>query len=237
MATQTRAETRRSELDQAASFDSITSGAIASFTGEVDATPAAGFAGQVDARAMSTAQQTAMAQQNIAEQARPGIVGRVAAMVAGVANPAAGMAVDTVARGYDAAQDAEAHNAEFGTNVDTGLASNIGRQAVGTIGGLAGSRAGGLLGGRLGSAFGAPGAIAGALGGSALGGSLGRSVAMDGFDGSGSTPGTGMGAEGDATMVSDASTPGAVQTPSVATPAYGPVDFDGYASYAAAFYS
>lgn len=222
---------------QTMDFNSIATGAIASFASEVDAAPVDGFSGQVDARAMSTADQTAMAGQNIQSQAGPGAIGRTVATMASLANPMAGVAIDTAARGYNASQTAAAHNAEFGTSVDTGLASNIGRQAVATAGGLLGGRLGTTAGSRFGALTGDPtAALAGGLLGGMAGSTFGRSAALGEYGGS--TPGPGMGADGPTGAPSPATMSPTTPDGVVAeTTHHGPIDFDGYASYAASFFS
>jgi len=253
-ATQTRAQSQRAgaygQLDASSSMGDVTNGAIANFTDAMDATPdpRAGFAGHVDGQAMSMSDITSEAQQNIQANAEPGLLGRLASFGAGFANPLAGLAVDTMARGYDASRDAKAHNERFGTTVETGLASNTGRQALGAVGGFAGSRALGHIGSRMGSSFGPVGLIAGTMLGSTVGKSVGRDLAMGNIDIG--TPGGYTGGEGiDAsreggggnyepnrnTMVASAPT---TTTPSGNTrPDFGPTNFNGYASYAQSFFA
>jgi len=229
------------------SVGSVTDGAIASFSDDDSPT---GVYGSLDADPMSMADINAEATSNIQSQAEPGLIGRALSLGASVlGSPVAGLAVDTAARGYSASQDAEAHNAEFGTSVDTGLASNIGSQALGAVGGFAGSRAGSTIGSRIGSAAGLPGAVAGSVLGGVAGKNLGRGLAMGAFEGvspgDASTPGGegnrgGDGAGADATMMAGTSPTQAGQSAAQTNTApsdYGPVDFNGYASYAESFFA
>lgn len=215
----------------------VTDGAIAS------------FADAVDAKAMSQAAVDAKATEAIQSSAKPGLIGRGLSIAAGiVGGPLAGLAVDTVARGYNASKAAQAHNDTFGTNVDTSTLGNVGSQAVGAVGGLVGGRSLGHIGGRLGAGLGVPGAIAGSVAGQALGSNLGRGMAMGAMNGQpgsasstgpggvpGSPAGGGLDTGQGATMVASAPT---TTTPSGNTrPDFGPVDFNGYASYAQSFFA
>lgn len=227
------------------SMGSVTDGAIANFTDAMDARPD-GVLGHVDAEAKSNAATTAAAQQNIQSQARPGFVGGLLSLGASLTNPVAGLAVDTVARGYDASRDAEAHNAEFGTNVETGKARNIGAQARGAVGGLLGGKALSTIGGRMGAAAGVPGAIAGTIAGSVVGKNYGRDLAMGGLPsapGDASAPagegvqGGGFGNGGSDTMLAGTNTPQPAAPASTTPGGFAPVDFNGYASYAQSFFA
>lgn len=261
MATQTRAEARRSgvygQVD-AQAMGAVTNGAIASFD---DATENRGFMGQVQAQSRPglavdmgpglTQGDLETVANDIQANASPGLLGRVASIGTGIltANPFAGLAVDTGFRAHDAASQIGQLNDDFDAGLDDSFSGNLGRQAVGAVGGLAGSRAGSTVGGLIGRSLGPAGQIVGMMGGSMAGQGFGRDVAMNGFDGQGaqgSTPGAGVaggggGASSGATMTAGTTQPQA-GTPAAQAPAsngygYGPASLTGYASYATSFFA
>ena len=239
LATQTRTEARRSvygEVDTP-SQASVTSGMVT----DQGMVAARSFMDRLNATPMSTEEATRQAQKNIDQQASAGLIGNALSLAAGVVNPMAGLAINTAARGYNASQMAERHNAEFGTNVDTGLASNIGRQAVGGLAGFAGGKVGGRVGGIMGSTMGPYGALAGGLIGNQLGQNLGTGLANGTIDVGSPTSSANVGTPtaGDSQYASDTipatSQPQAPTTP--AMPNYGPANLNNYASYAQSFFA
>lgn len=232
-----------------ASFGSVTDGAIASFSEEsersfmdrVDARPdpQAGFSAQADLQPMSQAERESRAKQSIAENASPGLLGRALSFAAGIANPVAGIATDTVARSLDAQRATKEHNAEFGMDLDTSFGSHLGEQAKGTVAGFAGGKVGGLLGGR---ALAGINPVAGSLAGSMALSTAMRDAAMSPSEDSesqNSTPSPGVSGNGGGLIASNTSAQPQRNSTQQATsrPDYGPVDFSGYASYAQSFFS
>lgn len=235
-----------------ASFGSVTDGAIASFSDEsersfmdrVDARPdpQAGFSAQADLQPMSQAERESRATQSIAENASPGLIGRALSFATGIANPVAGIATDTVARSLDAQRATKEHNAEFGMDLDTSIASHLGEQAKGTVAGFAGGKFGGLLGGR---ALAGINPVAGSLVGSMALSNTMRDAAMspsEDNESQNSTTSPGVAGSGGGLMASNANAQPqrslTQQTsPTASRPDYGPTDFSGYASYAESFFS
>ncbi|GEK48427.1 hypothetical protein HPA02_27100 [Bisbaumannia pacifica] len=192
------------------------------------------FMGRLDAAPMGEDEVEARADRNIQMQARPGLIERGLSLAASTVSPALGMAVDTVGRARAAQQAAEAHNAEFDTNLDTSFSHSLGRQSLAGVGGLLGGRGLAALGGSFGGALGGVhGALAGTLGGAIGGSHLGRSAALGGALG-GSAPGAGTGDGVGAAQSPTTSEPPATMTQTAAPS--GPIDFDGYASYAQSFF-
>jgi len=134
---------------------------------------------------ISMEEATSRAQQSIASNAKPGLIGSM--MTAGltaIGQPALGYAANSMARGYNAQQSAKSHNTEFGTSVDEGLATNVGQQAVGALSGTLGAKVGGRFGAKAGASIGGvPGAIAGGLIGSMTAGNAARGAAMSSGNG------------------------------------------------------
>ncbi|MFG6159619.1 hypothetical protein ACGTNG_12505 [Halomonas sp. 1390] len=234
-----RGQVRSERMGQqpAADFDTIATGAIASFEGQQR-----GFMSEVDAQSPRGLTQDMgpglqegdldTVARDIQATAKPGLIGRGLTTLAG-AVPGLGVAVDATARTFDATSRIGQLNDDFGADLDNSFSGNIGQQARGSLGGLLGGKLGGTAGGRVGAAVGGlPGAIAGTLGGAALGGSFGRNAGLGHYGGS--TPGTGMGA-GASTPASTPATMSPKAT-AAAPSVYGPVDFDGYASHAASFF-
>lgn len=145
------------------------------------------FGENLDANPISMRESTLRAQQNIQESAKPGLIGRALSWGSTLlGQPLASTAIDVGFKGYNAAQRAEAHNAKFGTDVDTGLFSNMGQQAAGSIASIAGGMVGGRLGAKLGaSVAGIDGAMAGGTLGSLGLGSAARSAVMSGGEAQG----------------------------------------------------
>jgi len=145
-----------------------------------------------------------------------------------------GSGIDAVRAGYNASEAKASVNDQLGTSMDASLASNIGRQAAANTVGTVASVALGPLGGRVGSAFGETGAMVGGM----LASNAGGDLAADAVLGSSqtSTPGSGTGADGTRGLLASGMQIGDT-TGSIARAEYGPVDFDGYASYAESFFA
>lgn len=234
----------------------ITSGMVASFADEAEssfmdradlqADPSAGFSAQADLQAMPQAERRSRAEQSIAQNASPGVVGNITSMAAGLLNPLAAPVVSTTARALDAQRDTKAHNTKFGMDLDTSLTSHLGSQAKGTVAGAIGNKVGGQAGASIGaSAGGVPGAVVGGLLGSGVLGNKMRDVAMSPTDtneqsdqqGPARAP-TGNGGSGGllASRTPRTANPQA-PTSQAAAPNYGPSDFKGYGSYAESFFA
>lgn len=224
----------------------IAGSAIESFADVMDARPdpEAGFMGKVDGQAVPSREIDARATRAIRSSARSGLFGSALTLGAGLlGSPIAGMAVDTAARGVAASKAAKDHNAEFGTNVDTGLASNIGAQAKGAVAGMAGGKIGSTIGGRLGMAAGPYAGAAGALAGGLIGGQMGRNAGLNGMTGDatsagdGDAQGTPGGGEGTTYPQLASRRLPSVQEAARDDAYNGPGQIGRYGSYAASFFS
>jgi|GEM_PF-5718824 len=116
----------------------------------------------------------------IQRDADPGLLGRVASLVAGVSvNPALGLGIDTGFRARDASKQIGQVNDDFGTTFNEGFGNSLGQQVKGAVGGFAGRTVGQRVGGLLGRSLGPVGQGVGMLAGSTLGNQYGREIAMN----------------------------------------------------------
>jgi outer membrane lipoprotein SlyB len=198
--------------------------------------------------ASTSAMQVAGLPEQMAMDARPGLLGRAVNLGLSVANPALGL-VGTAYGAHSAAKDAQASigaiNDAFGTTMDASYGTAIGNQAKGTVGGLLGGKVGGKMGASLGmSVAGVPGAIGlGMLGAGALA-SVARGAAI-GVGGSNNGP-EGPDAGGDGMSNGISSSQAIASTPSAPKSGYVSIDnyamdsernpFDRYSDYAAQFF-
>ena len=255
IATQTRTDSRRTGLNEDSArgpLGGVTTGAVASlderaersFMDEAaaDRQTARGFMDRLDAASSTTAENRARAETAIHEQSKPGLLGTAVQGALSLTGPLGMVAGKVGSTGLAASQAQDTiqdHNVEFGLDIDDSFGRAVGRQALGTVTGTLGGMAGSRVGGDLGMALAGPyGGVVGGLLGGVIGGNTGRGI---GLSPSGSAPpGEGMGdgqlgPSGGAMMASStAPSPSQAETPA---PSYGPVDFDGYASYAEQFFS
>jgi hypothetical protein len=149
----------------------------------------------------------------------------------------------------DASKQIGQINDDLGTTMDSSFSNSLGKQALGALGGFAGGNVGQRVGGLNGRSQGPIGQGVGMIAGSTVGQNVGRDLAMGAFEGvspgDASTPGGegnrgGDGAGADATMMAGTSPTQAGQSAAQTNTApsdYGPVDFNGYASYAESFFA
>ncbi|MGQ7248300.1 hypothetical protein ACUN9Y_13315 [Halomonas sp. V046] len=209
-----------------------------------DRQPARGFMDRIGAQSTTTATNRTQAEANIHDQARPGLLNTAlqgALSLTGVPGMVAGKVASTALAANEAQNAIQDHNAEFGLSIDDGYGHSFGRQALGTVTGTLGGMTGSRVGSELGMSVAGPyGGLVGGLMGGVVGGSVGRGMGLNPSPGPGPSDGMGDGLNGppSAGMMASNAAPSPSQAESVApTPSYGPVDFDGYASYAEQFFS